>query len=74
MLKDENAKNNRRLKALEKHSDGFTLAEIDMKDRGPGELKGVKQSGYLNLKIASFADVKTIKKVQDILNKKTVVL
>lgn len=34
-----------RLKAMEECNDGFKLAEIDLKLRGPGELYGVRQSG-----------------------------
>ena len=34
-----------RLKAMEKHHDGFKLAEIDLQIRGPGELYGFRQSG-----------------------------
>ena len=34
-----------RLKAMEQHTDGFTLAEIDLQIRGPGEIYGVRQSG-----------------------------
>ena len=33
-------------------SDGFKIAEVDLKLRGPGNLMGTQQSGILNLKIA----------------------
>jgi len=49
-----------RLKAMEELNDGFKLAEIDLKLRGPGEIYGVKQHGLMNLKIASLSDVKLI--------------
>lgn len=53
---DNKQENNRRLKALETHFSGFSLAEIDLKIRGPGETYGQKQSGFKQLKIASFDD------------------
>ncbi|MDP2790459.1 MAG: ATP-dependent DNA helicase RecG [Rectinemataceae bacterium] len=42
-----------RLKALYDSSDGFALAEEDLKIRGPGELLGTAQSGSLRLLIAN---------------------
>lgn len=42
-----------RLKAMVDHSDGFQLAEIDMRLRGPGEVYGVRQSGLPDLKVAN---------------------
>ena len=42
-----------RLKALYSSSDGFALAEEDLKIRGPGELLGTAQSGSLRLTIAN---------------------
>lgn len=42
-----------RLKAMTDHTDGFMLAEIDLKLRGPGEVYGVRQSGVPDLKIAN---------------------
>lgn len=38
-----------RLKMVEKTTDGFALAEYDLKHRGPGEFFGEKQSGSMNL-------------------------
>lgn len=45
-----------RLKELEKSTDGFHLAEVDLKLRGPGEIYGSLQHGALNLNIASLSD------------------
>ena len=50
----------RRLKELEKSSDGFHLAEVDLKLRGPGEIYGALQHGALDLRIASLSDTKLI--------------
>ena len=33
-------------------SDGFKIAEVDLKLRGPGNMMGTQQSGILRLKIA----------------------
>jgi len=41
-----------RLKAFESTTDGFELAEIDFRLRGPGDLLGTKQSGMPPLRIA----------------------
>ncbi len=41
-----------RIQAMVRTSDGFDLAEVDLKLRGPGDLMGTQQSGILNLKIA----------------------
>ena len=41
-----------RLKMLENCSDGFLISEYDFKNRGEGELFGLKQSGNTGLKLA----------------------
>ena len=51
-----------RLKAMEELSDGFKLAEIDLKIRGAGDIFGVMQSGDINLKMASLSDRVLIEK------------
>ncbi len=53
-------KSYKRLKAMEETNDGFKLAEIDLKMRGPGEIYGVKQHGIEEFKIASLSDVRLI--------------
>ena len=53
-----------RLRELEKSNDGFYLAEVDLKLRGPGEIYGRAQHGSLDLKIASLADTKRIAEAQ----------
>jgi ATP-dependent DNA helicase RecG len=42
----------RRLEALVETSDGFRLAEVDLELRGEGQLLGVRQSGYSDLRFA----------------------
>ena len=54
----------RRLRELEKSTDGFYLAEVDLKMRGPGEIYGALQHGALDLRIASLSDTKLIAKAQ----------
>ncbi|MEK7203481.1 MAG: ATP-dependent DNA helicase RecG [Patescibacteria group bacterium] len=54
----------RRLQALLKTNDGFKLAEMDLKIRGPGEFTGTKQSGIPDLAMASLADMDLIKKAR----------
>ena len=50
----------RRLIELEKSTDGFYLAEVDLKLRGPGEIYGSLQHGALDLRIATLTDTKLI--------------
>jgi len=41
-----------RLKVMLETNDGFVVAEEDLKIRGPGQIAGIEQSGYLALGIA----------------------
>src|SRR5690606_2500522 len=41
-----------RLETMCRTNDGFEIAEVDLKLRGPGDIMGTQQSGVLNLQIA----------------------
>ncbi len=41
-----------RLRTMVQTNDGFEIAEVDLRLRGPGDLMGTQQSGVLDLKIA----------------------
>jgi len=53
-----NPRTKERLSYLNKYSDGFSLAKIDLKFRGPGEVYGTLQKGFPELKVASLFDYK----------------
>ena len=52
-----------RLKTMVKSNDGFDIAEVDLRLRGPGNLMGTQQSGILKLKIADIIKDNTLLKV-----------
>lgn len=56
--KSEKAKE--RLAIMTKSSDGFEIAEADLKQRGPGDFFGERQSGEITFKCADIADMKLI--------------
>jgi ATP-dependent DNA helicase RecG len=64
LITSTSAKPSERLRAIEKSNDGFYLAEVDLKLRGPGEIYGKAQHGALNLQIATLADTKLIARAQ----------
>ena len=58
---DTSRKTMRRLRVIEKSTDGFYVAEQDLKLRGPGELRGTRQSGLPDLQLGDLAsDVEII--------------
>jgi ATP-dependent DNA helicase RecG len=59
MLSDSKAPSPR-LQALESTTDGFKLAELDLRLRGPGAIYGLSQHGALDLRVASLVDTKLI--------------
>ncbi|TAL15241.1 ATP-dependent DNA helicase RecG [Patescibacteria group bacterium] len=65
LVTSTSAKPSERLREVERSNDGFYLAEVDLKLRGPGEIYGRSQHGALNLQIATLADTKLIKRAQD---------
>jgi ATP-dependent DNA helicase RecG len=57
------AEGKERLKTMVRTTDGFEIAEADLKLRGPGDILGTQQSGMVNLKLADLIED------QDILSK-----
>jgi len=49
-----------RMETMCRTNDGFEIAEVDLKLRGPGDLMGTQQSGILTLKIADIVRDKDI--------------
>lgn len=52
-----------RLETMVRTSDGFEIAEVDLKLRGPGDMMGTQQSGVLNLRIADIVKDSEILKI-----------
>ncbi len=56
------AEGRKRLQTMVRTSDGFEIAEADLRLRGPGDLHGTQQSGILDLKISDIVkDEKILK-------------
>ncbi len=65
MTESESPETMRRMHAMLTAKNGFELAEKDLEFRGPGEIYGIKQSGFNNLlKIAKLTDWLLIKKAK----------
>jgi ATP-dependent DNA helicase RecG len=48
------------METMVRSSDGFEIAEVDLKLRGPGDIMGTQQSGVLRLKIANIVQDKVL--------------
>lgn len=56
-----------KLKVLEQSSDGFVIAEADLRLRGPGDVLGTMQSGLSDLRFVDFlADTALLREARDI--------
>jgi len=56
----------KRLDTMVSTNDGFEIAEVDLKLRGPGDLMGTQQSGVLNLRIADIVkDASILKRARE---------
>ncbi|WP_291424087.1 ATP-dependent DNA helicase RecG [Deinococcus sp.] len=53
---EHSQKTRKRLKIIEGSTDGFVIAEADLKLRGPGEIRGTRQSGIPDLRLADLAN------------------
>lgn len=57
MTRNDLSKNGReRISTMCATTDGFEIAEADLKLRGPGDMQGLQQSGILELKLADLVD------------------
>ncbi|MDR0447850.1 MAG: ATP-dependent DNA helicase RecG [Treponema sp.] len=52
LSEEERSREGRRLMVMLENRDGFIIAEKDLLFRGPGQIAGIEQSGYLKLGIA----------------------
>lgn len=56
-----------RMQTMVKTTDGFEIAEVDLKLRGPGDLMGTQQSGVLNMRMADIVkDNQLMRKIRHI--------
>lgn len=64
---DASRKTRERLNIVVKHSDGFAIAEMDLRLRGPGDLRGTRQSGLPELSVGDLVtDVEIIEEARDL--------
>lgn len=62
----KNSESMEKLRILEQSSDGFVIAEADLRLRGPGDVLGTAQSGLSNLKFTEFlADTHLLRQARE---------
>lgn len=65
MTENPDPRSNERLKAMSEFDSGFDLARADLHFRGPGEVYGLEQKGFPELKMANFYDIELMKKARE---------
>ncbi len=64
---DHSKKTKERLKVIEGSTDGFKIAEADLRLRGPGEIRGTRQSGMPDLRLGDIVnDVEIIENARNL--------
>lgn len=67
---DSSRKTRERLKIVAEHTDGFAIAEMDLRLRGPGDLRGTRQSGLPELNVGDIVnDGAIIEEARDLAKK-----
>ncbi|MEX1310258.1 MAG: ATP-dependent DNA helicase RecG, partial [Candidatus Sulfomarinibacteraceae bacterium] len=56
----------RRLRVLERTTDGFEIAEADLRHRGPGEITGQRQWGDQSFRFADVTDHEMVRRTRDV--------
>lgn len=69
LLFSSNNKVNERLKKFEQTTNGQELAELDLQNRGAGDLFGTQQHGFDDLKFASWTDLEQISRAKTIMER-----
>ena len=65
----EAAEAQKRLRIMERTSNGFELAEVDLETRGPGEYFGTRQAGLPDLRVAKLTDHELIQNARNWANR-----
>lgn len=63
--------NQERLKKFSQEKNGLKLAELDLNNRGAGDLLGYQQSGFANLQFASWTNLEIIEQAKEVISKNT---